>query len=295
MRRHVIVGIGEVLWDIFPEGAKFGGAPANFACSAAGLGGIGAEVFMVSGLGRDELGERALESLQELGVDTSYVSRNNHATGQVFVKLDSRGQASYEFARDTAWDNLLCSSELEEFAGRSDAVCFGTLGQRNNASLRAIRQFVSSTPARSLRIFDINLRPPFVDHSIIMESLALANILKLNDEELPIVSSLCGITGTTTEVMKQIASRFDLRAVALTCGEEGAFLLCGESLSQQPAALTEVIDTVGAGDAYAAALALGFLEGHTLDRINQHACKAASFVCSQAGATPKMPGQLQVC
>lgn len=286
--KATIVGLGEILWDIFPDGPRFGGAPANFACSAAGLARDDAEVFMVSNVGQDDLGRQAIESLKRHRVDTSYVASINWPTGKVLVKIDDAGQASYDFATDTAWDNLAWSAELMELATRTDAVCFGTLGQRSESSRKTIQQFVASTPKYALRVFDINLRPPFFSDPIILESLELANILKLNDEELPTLQALCGLSGSTTKMLAQLANRFDLRAVALTRGAEGALIMSSDEVSEQPGVETQVVDTVGAGDAFTAAFILGLLDAEEFDTINQHACHVASFVCSQPGATPDL-------
>lgn len=289
MKRHTIVGIGEILWDVFPNGPKFGGAPANFACSAAGLGRERVGVFVASGVGNDDFGRRALEFLQKRGVDTSCVAVQDQATGQVDVELDDAGRASYRFAADTAWDNLVWSNDMEQLAARTDAVCFGTLGQRSEQSRATIRQFVSATPSTAIRILDVNLRPPFVSDAVIRESIELANVLKLNDEELPVVAELCGASGTEFDVMREISSRLDIEVVAVTRGPQGAVLVRGEEISEFGGVQANVVDTVGAGDAFTAALVLGLLTGSPLDEINQTACNVAAFVCSQSGATPALP------
>lgn len=288
-RNATIVGLGEILWDVFAQGPRFGGAPANFACSAAGLGGQRNDVWMASGVGKDELGPRAIEALREHGVDTSCVADLDKPTGQVLVELDEQGRASYEFAVDTAWDNLQWSREWEQLAACADAVCFGTLGQRSDCSRETIQRFVAATPPSALRIFDVNLRRPFVRDDVIVESLKLANVLKLNDEELPVVGELCGLSGTDSQVLQGLARQFDLRLVALTRGPRGAVLIRGEEMSEQAVAETQVVDTVGAGDAFTAALTVGLLEGGELDAINRWACQVASYVCSQSGATPRIP------
>lgn len=288
MKQHTIVGIGEVLWDMFPDSARFGGAPANFSCSAAGLGREQASVHLVSSIGTDDLGARAMAALQSRRVDTSCLISQDKPTGTVRVKLDDRGSATYEFAADTAWDNLTWSADLAELAGRTDACCFGSLGQRSEMSRSTIQTFVNATPAGALRIFDVNLRPPFVSDAVLLDSLKLANALKLNDEELPVVAKLCGLTGTDETLLRQLSERFALHAVALTRGAEGAVLLRDGHISEHPGLKTTVVDTVGAGDAFTASLALGLLAGHALGTINQQACEVASFVCSQPGATPEL-------
>lgn len=290
--RPVIAGIGEVLWDVYPDAAHFGGAPANFACHAASLG---AEAWMVSAIGADEFGDRALDSLRQRGVECGCVSRDpRHATGRVLVTLDAMGQPSYEFAADTAWDHLSWSEQLASLARRCDAVCFGTLGQRSSISRETIRRFVEATPRAALRVFDVNLRQRFYDTETIETSLEIASAMKLNGEELPLVAELCGIHARTTrEVLMELVSRYELRLVALTCGPDGALLLAAGEEAECPAIPTTVVDTVGAGDAFTATLITDFLRGLPLAKINRHANSVASFVCSQPGATSPLPASLQ--
>ena len=292
MSAPVIAGIGEVLWDVFPDAAHFGGAPANFACHAASLG---AESWMVSAVGADELGDRALESLHQRGVECGQVGRATHyATGRVLVTLNAASQASYEFAADTAWDHLAWSDELAALAGRCDAVCFGTLGQRSPVSRETIRRFVEATPQTALRIFDVNLRQRFYDAEAIRASLQIATALKLNDEELPIVGELCGLHAVTPrEMLIELATTFDLRLAALTRGPRGSLLLAASEEDECPAPPTTVVDTVGAGDAFTSTLVSGFLRRLPLNTINRHANAVASYVCSQNGATPPLPPALR--
>ena len=290
--RPVIVGLGEILWDVYPDIAHFGGAPANFACHAASLG---AESWMVGSVGTDELGEHALEKLRAHGVRCGHVSRDDRrATGRVRVTLNAAGQASYDFAADTAWDHLAWSNDLAALAARCDAVCFGTLGQRSPVSRETIRRFVEATPAIALRVFDVNLRQSFYDAETIRASLQLASAVKLNDEELPIVGELCGLrTFTHREMLIELAKRFDLRFAAVTRGPHGSLLIADAAEDDCPAPSASVVDTVGAGDAFTAALVMGFLKGLPLRMINRHANAIASFVCSQNGATPELPGTLR--
>ncbi len=290
--RPVIAGIGEVLWDVYPDAAHFGGAPANFAGHAASLG---AEAWMVSAVGADDLGDRALDSLRARGVECGQVSRDaRHATGRVFVTLNEASQASYEFAADTAWDHLAWSEELAALAGRCDAVCFGTLGQRSPVSRDTIRRFVEAAPRTALRVFDVNLRQRFYDRETIDTSFQIASALKLNDEELPLVAEFCGIHATTPrEMLIELMSRYELRLAALTRGPRGSLLLTASEEDECPAPPTTVVDTVGAGDAFTATLVSGFLRGLPLAEINRHANAVASFVCSQNGATPPLLAHLR--
>ncbi len=287
-----IVGLGEILWDVFPDGPRFGGAPANFACSTAALCRDGARVSVASSVGRDALGDRAIRTLLGKSVDVSGVVRSCRPTGQVVVHLDSRGHASYEFTKNTAWDDLRWSESWQRLAAAADACCFGTLAQRSETSRETVQKFLAETRVTALRIFDVNLRPPFFNDRVILESIRLANVLKLNDQELPVLASLFDLNGTPVEMMQQLANRFELHCVALTRGSDGAILIRGDAISEQPGVTVSVSDTVGAGDAFTAALALGLLEGCDLGTINRTACQVASFVCSQPGATPHIPPEL---
>ncbi|WP_372895403.1 carbohydrate kinase [Stieleria sp.] len=289
---HQVVGIGEILWDVFPDGPRFGGAPANFSCSTSELSRGAAAVSMVSAVGEDDLGRKAIESLKQRGVDTSVLQVNQHATGKVDVQLDDDGKASYHFADDSAWDHLVWNNALGKVAAQCDAVCFGTLGQRSETSRRTINQFVQATPESALRILDVNLREPFYDDSVIQQSLALANVLKLNDDELPLLARINGLSGDDVDVMRQLAARHQLRYVALTRGADGAAIVSDNEVSDLPGIPTEVADTVGAGDAFTAAITLGLLGGQDIDTVNRNAIAVASYVCSQPGATMTFPDDL---
>jgi fructokinase len=293
-QRPSVVAIGEVLWDLFPTGPRFGGAPANFVCSVAELAGDRIDVSMVSGVGRDELGTKAIESLRAHGVDASHVVAVEKATGQVKVALDAKGQPTYEIATDVAWDHIPWSDALQQLASLADAVCFGTLAQRSNASRETVLQFVRATHDGCLRVLDINLRQRFWSKDVVVESLELANVLKLNDAELPVLADMLGFSGTTDDVLRQLTEEFPLELVALTRGAEGSLLLSvsGER-SDLPGEPITVSDTVGAGDAFTAALVVGLLNGLPLATINAWGNRVAAFVASQSGATPNFPEALR--
>ncbi len=219
-RPPTVVSVGEVLWDVFPDGARFGGAPANVACHAAALG---ARSVMVSQVGSDQLGSEAIEALRERGVVTDHVSVSaTLPTGTVVVELDSAGKPSFSIGENVAWDHLAWSERLEELAVETDAVCFGTLGQRCESSRRVIEQFVSQTPPNCLRILDVNLRPPFYADELIERSLGKANILKLSDDELERVATACGLSGSEANLLDALTKRFSLQLIALTRGQRGA-------------------------------------------------------------------------
>ena len=291
-QRPVIVGLGEILWDVFPDGPRFGGAPANFACSAAGLARETANVFIAGAVGSDELGQRSLNALTERGVQTDGVEINDRPTGRVLVHLDADGKAEYEFESDAAWDRMSWTAALERLASGADVLCFGTLGQRSEQSRVTIQRMVRATRKSCLRILDINLRPPFWTEACILESLPLANVLKLNDSELPIVAALLGLSGSDENQLQQLRQRYQLQLVALTRGANGSLLVdANDRVDEQPGRRVTIADTVGAGDAFTAALAIGLLRSQPLSDVHRRAADVAAFVCSQPGATPTLPAQ----
>ncbi len=287
--RFHVVGLGEMLWDVFPTGPVFGGAPANVACHAAALG---ADAAMVSSVGTDNLGDRAVAALVERGVDTSAVARSApYPTGTVQVHLSADGQPSYEITRQVAWDYIPWTSQVEKLAARADAVCFGSLAQRSETARATIRRFLEATRPDCLRVFDVNLRQNFYSDEILRQSLRLANALKLNDEEAPVVARAC-LGETMDDPIDRLADQFNLRLVALTLGSKGAILAAGRERHQQPAPKAEVVDTVGAGDSFTAAMIQGTLAGWPLPEIAARATAVAAYVCSQSGATPILPREL---
>ncbi|MCP4888464.1 carbohydrate kinase [Rubripirellula sp.] len=290
---YQIAGIGEILWDVFPDGPRFGGAPANFACSAASLAGTQANVSMISAVGDDRLGQQAIDALQQRKVKTAMVQISRHPTGRVLVELDKAGVASYRFDEDSAWDHLNWIDDLTTFAGTCDAVCFGTLGQRSKTSLKTINRLLEEVPESALRILDVNLRAPFFDDDLILASLSMANVLKLNSDELPYVARLHSFTGSDLDIMQRLASTYQLRCVALTRGAEGAVIAAGDAVSELPGMVVNVVDTVGAGDAFTASLMLDLLTEQSVDTINQRAIATASYACSMPGATMPFPQHLR--
>jgi fructokinase len=281
--RPVVVGIGEVLWDVYADGAHLGGAPANFACSAVRRG---VESWIVSAVGADDLGDRAVEQLRALGVHVDRIARDRaRPTGRVNVRLDEAKRPTFEIAVDTAWDHTPWSDDVQTLARRADAVCFGTLGQRSPESRRTIRRFLEATAPSALRMFDVNLRQHFHDRETIERSLELASALKLNEDELPVIASLSGVRATRTPAtLMSIARRYQLRLVALTCGADGAILVAGDEASSEPAPAVEVVDTVGAGDAFTASVVCDVLRGLPLGEINRNANEVAALVCAAPGA-----------
>ncbi len=287
-----VAGIGETLWDMFPDGGRLGGAPTNFSCHCHQLGG---NAHPVSCVGDDGLGRQARVKLAQLGVNTKYVLESpTHPTGRVMVSLDDVGKPTYEILEGVAWDHLTFTPELEALAHALDAVCFGTLGQRASESREAIRAFLTHMPPGALKILDVNLRAPFYSQTLVEESLQFATVLKLSDEELPILGEYFGLSGSTEEQLSALQNRFGLDLVAYTRGPEGSFLLGKDEVNAFPGISVTVVDSVGAGDSFTAALCLGLLKREPLATVNAFANEVAAFVCSQKGACPPLPAHLKI-
>ncbi len=247
---------------------------------------------MVSAVGDDDFGRDALQEMIVRDVLTSHVATVNRPTGRVDVVLDDNGVASYRFLADCAWDQLEWQESFSSLAHDLDVVCFGSLGQRDEISRATVQRFVAATRPSCLRVFDVNLRAPFYEQETIQQSLQLANVLKLNDDELPVLAEWFRFSGSDAELLRAFAQAFDLQCVALTRGNRGAMILRGDELSDCRGAQVDVLDTVGAGDAYTASLVLGLLANDDLQHMNQRACEVAAYVCSQPGATPSLPSAL---
>jgi fructokinase len=288
----VIVGIGEILWDMLPAGRQLGGAPANFAYHANALG---ARVVVVSRVGDDDLGREILDRLNALGLDRAHVGTDpDHPTGTVDVRVDAAGVPEYVIHEPVAWDFLRADPPLRGLASDCAAVCFGTLAQRHPQSASAIREFVRSVPSTCLRVCDINLRQSYFTRDVVSTSLGMADVLKLNDGELPVIARLLQTSAHGRDPVRRIMQQFPVRLVALTRGAGGSLLFeKGGRVSEHAGLKAEpLVDTVGAGDAFTAALVMGLLANRDLDRINAAANRLAAYVCTQPGATPPIPAAL---
>ncbi len=282
-----IAGIGEILWDIFPDGRKLGGAPANFSYVAHALG---SKAYPVSAVGIDEDAYEIRKVLKNLKLPDNYILEDpHHETGRVEVTLSHEGVPGYVIKENVAWDYLELTDQLLKLAESLKAVCFGTLAQRNQISRNAIRNFVGKVPGNNIRLLDINLRLKFYDTEIIEHSLELCNWLKLNDEELRTVSDLFGFSGSMDQCLQKLLDRYNLKLIALTLGAKGSRLitrqidhsLCTESIT--------IKDTVGAGDAFSAALVTAAVAGYPHTICHLKAAEMASFLCQNFGATPPIP------
>ncbi|MEI8042688.1 MAG: carbohydrate kinase [Verrucomicrobiota bacterium] len=285
-----VVSVGEVLWDLLPDKRQLGGAPANFAYHAHALG---AEACLVSRVGKDQAGSDILRQFQAWRLPSHLLQVDEAAgTGLVTVELAGAGVPQFTIHEPAAWDFLELTSAALDAARRADVICFGSLAQRHATSRRTVQSLVAASSSRALRIFDVNLRQEFYSLEVILRSLELANVFKLNDAELCAVAEMLGLNSPPESQVEELAARFGLRVVAVTSGSKGSLLFQDGCWSRCQARPVDVRDTVGAGDAFTAALAVGLLRGMDLDQVHELATEAACFVCSQAGATPAMPDEL---
>lgn len=284
-----VAGIGEILFDVFPEGKQLGGAPCNFVFHSKALG---LDAYLVSAVGNDENGAELCEILQVNGLSLQYIQRAPFPTGTVEVSLDKNGTASYLINENVAWDHILWSHSMQNLASEMDAVCFGSLAQRSIQSSKTIYNFLKHTQKDCLRVFDVNLRQAFYSRDIIESSLKNANVLKLNQEELEIIKNIFNLPKSDNKSLRIILDQYELHFIALTQGSAGSVMIDPENNYYCPAFPATVKDTVGAGDAFLAAMIMGKLRGLSLDKVNRLAGKVAAYVCSQSGATPSLPDSL---
>lgn len=285
MENNLVIGIGELLFDVFPTGKKLGGAPVNFAYHVARLG---IESLAVSAVGNDELGDEIMQILQQKGI-ANRVARIDSPTGTVQVTLDERGVPNFEICEGVAWDNIPLSDELVTLAANCRAFCFGTLAQRSEVSRRTINRLLDAIPTdRNVWvIYDINLRQHFYSKEVIEESMYKSNILKINDDEFKTVVSLLGIpTAEYVQGCRWLMEKYHLKMVVLTCGEKGSWIYTANESSFMETPQVEVVDTVGAGDSFTAAFCASLLNGVSLREAHRKAVEIAAFVCTQAGAMP---------
>ncbi|MBQ9758206.1 MAG: carbohydrate kinase [Opitutales bacterium] len=282
-----VVGLGEVLWDVFPDGKRLGGAPANFAFHASRQGCDG---IVVSAVGADASGAEIASFLARKKL-SALLARVSEPTGTVTVSTDSDGVASYVFAENCAWDNIPFSAETENVARRAAAVCFGSLAQRDLRSRRTVQRFLDCVPASALRVFDVNLRQNFYTPEIIETSLARCSILKINEDEAPVLAGIFGINPRSREdFFAALFEKFPaLKIIVLTLGKAGSAVAGRDGVRSEIPADTHirVVDTVGAGDAFTAGFVAALLHGADVPTAHRRAADLAGFVCSRAGAMPE--------
>ena len=286
--------MGEALWDVLPEGRKIGGAPANFAFHA---GQAGMDARVVSAVGRDALGDETLLTLQQKGLNTDAVARVDFPTGVVQVTLSEGGIPQYDICEGVAWDNIPFTPALDELARNAQAVCWGSLAQRSEVSRNCIYRFLDAMPSEQgrLTVFDINLRQHFYSIDVIEASCQRANVLKINEEELVIVSELLRLgTPQVEQQCRLLMERFSLDMLVLTCGCNGSYIFTPVETSFRVTPLVQVADTVGAGDSFTATLVADLLKGEPVGVAHEHAVQLAAYVCTQQGAMAEWPEALRL-
>ncbi|HBE72362.1 MAG TPA: carbohydrate kinase [Planctomycetaceae bacterium] len=289
MNSKRIFTFGEILWDMLPSGARFGGAPANLAFHA---GQLGAEVRLISAVGNDQLGINALAEMQAKGMATEWVAELNFPTGRVDVVLDQQGSATYQFGNGQAWDAIPWKEPYAEQLGAADVFCFGTLAQRSPDSRSTLRRCLEACGDATIRFLDLNLRRPFYDDDLIRDSIAAANALKVNDEEFAMIAELYGIEGTDVEVAEELTAKCNLQTLAVTFGEKGSLVWHHGESHHCPSKPVGIVDTIGAGDSYTGTLIVSLLEGLSVADANYRACRIAEYVCTQSGPAPRLPSTL---
>ena len=291
-QKRYVVGLGEALWDVLPEGKKLGGAPANFDYHAGQF--LGQDnTIAVSALGEDKLAEETIESLKAHGL-TFLMPRVPYPTGTVQVTLDEQGIPSYDIKENVAWDNIPLDTEVQAIARQCRAVCFGSLAQRNVVSRETIQRFLDLTPDDCMKIFDINLRQNFYSKEVIQESLRRCNVLKINDEELVIIGRMFGYPGLDIEnKCWLILGKYNLDMLVLTCGTNGSYVFTPGQMSFQETPKVEVADTVGAGDSFTGSFCAAILSGMPVTDAHRRAVEVSAYVCTQNGAMPELPARLK--
>lgn len=289
---QLVVGMGEALWDMLPEGRKIGGAPANFAYHVSQFG---LDSRVVSAVGDDELGNEILANFAEKKLECQ-IEKVPYPTGTVQVELDEKGVPRYDIKEGVAWDNIPFTTSLLELAKKTDAVCFGSLAQRNSVSRETINRFIDEMPQEEhvLKIFDINLRQHFYSKELIEESIKKCNILKINDEELVIVSQMFGFADIDfKEQCKLLLTKYNLKMLILTCGVDGSYVFAPGEMSFLETPKVKVADTVGAGDSFTGAFVAAILKGLEMKEAHRLAVNVSAFVCTQNGAMPELPAEIK--
>ena len=291
MMKDLVVGMGEALWDVLPEGKKIGGAPANFAYHVSQFG---LPSCVVSAVGADALGKEIVDNFTAKGLNL-LIAEVPYPTGTVQVEIDRAGIPQYDIKENVAWDNIPYTPELEELARNTRAVCFGSLAQRNVVSRDTINRFLDAMPQTpdSLVVFDVNLRQNFYDEDILRESMRRCNVLKINDEELVGVSRLFGgREAGLREACRALLADYNLKMLILTCGINGSYVFTPGGESFMPTPVVEVADTVGAGDSFTAAFISSILTGRTVAEAHAKAVRTSAYVCTSQGAMPILPSDL---
>ena len=289
--KNIVVGMGEALWDILPEGKKIGGAPANFAYHVSQFG---LPSCVVSAVGNDSLGKEIVDNLTSKGLN-HHINEVPYPTGTVQVEIDQAGIPQYDIKENVAWDNIPYTASLRELAQNTRAFCFGSLAQRNVVSRETIQSYLDAMPQTddTLVVFDVNLRQGFYSKEILCTSMQRCNILKINDEELVTVSRMFGYPGIDLQDKCWILlGKYNLRMLILTCGINGSYVFTPGHVSFQTTPSVEVADTVGAGDSFTAAFIASLLRGKSVAEAHKVAVETSAFVCTKNGAMPILPPEI---
>lgn len=286
--KPVIVSVGEILWDRFPQESRLSGTAANVAIDAAALG---AESWLVSAVGNDQLGNMTFGRLDEAGVQRETVARiPPYPTATVTIRPESKGFMKYQYAEDVAWDHLMWSPQIERAVKRADALTFGTLMQRSQKGRDTVRHAAGATQPKAWRLFDVSLRQNFYDSETIRTSLTLANAVEVNEHELPEVARRCGVRGATeSDLLFALCDKFALRLAVLTRGPRGALLRSLKESVEVSAPQMPVVDSVGSAEAFTAGLLMALVAGRSLEEAGTKACALAAYVRSRPEATPEIP------
>lgn len=286
-----IVGIGEVVWDCLPEGKRLGGAPVNFCFYAKECG---AEAYPVSAIGTDALGDETLAELRKTGLDLRYISRNALPTSTVRVTVNAEGIPQYEIVEQVAWDAMACDQETQALISGADALCWGSLAQRSERSRRAILELIDAAPKKAWKVFDINIRQHFYSKELIECSLQKANVLKLNEEELPLLIELFALPQEAAAAIGELIRRYALTYVVYTQGAVCSSIYdAGGVVSSIPTPKVGVIDTVGAGDSFTATFVTQMLNGKSVPAAHRQAVAVSAYTCTQNGAIHTLPENLK--
>ncbi|MDA0780577.1 MAG: PfkB family carbohydrate kinase [Bacteroidetes bacterium] len=280
-----VIGIGELLWDVLPDSKKLGGAPCNFVYHAQKQGALG---FVISAIGADQEGKEILEVLIDKNISPELIQINDKPTSSVDVKLNSKGVPEYTIHENVAWDYIHFIDRIEQKVKEADVICFGSLAQRNMVSRQTIEKILKCCSQETIIVFDVNLRQDYYNLEVIEKSIQLCNVLKLNEEELPIVCKLLGIVSVNEEdQIVDLIRDYNLKLVAFTKGSEGSLLMTPTERSYIKTKKVKVKDTVGAGDSFTAAMTVGFVNGDSLNNLHQKALELSAFVCASVGAMPE--------
>ena len=289
--KKYVVGIGEALWDVLPDGKKIGGAPANFAYHVSQCGW---QSKVVSAVGNDKLGDEIIANFQKKSLNV-LIEKVAYPTGTVQIELNAEGIPCYDIKENVAWDNIPFTDRLQQLALNTCVVCFGSLAQRNTVSRETINAFLDAMPEGpdQYKIFDINLRQAFYTEKIIRDSLQRCNVLKINDEELGVIGRMFGYEEMDLpETCRALLRAYRLKMLILTCGIHGSYVFTSQDFSFLETPKVEVVDTVGAGDSFTAAFISSILHGKTVKEAHRRAVDVSAYVCTQNGAMPTLPSSL---